>query len=191
MKTKWSKLLSIAVLTITTVGIWGTRPLPVPPAPAFTPITAEQIDKEVRTERVTREINRQAAIAEKVFEQHRCHLAHADLVARYAMKHHIPIRLLAAVILVESKGKENAVYGGTDIGLMQINSRVWKYSKVQLLDPEFNLKVGTRILGGYIHSYGFVEGLHHYNGMGNSSNDYATQVYKIAGMQMPAVNANG
>lgn len=180
------KILPIAAIALTTVSMLGIRSrTSAPSAPKFAPITAEQIVRNYKSEAKTKEIHRQAQIARELFRRHHYNLAHADLIAEYAIAHHIPVRLLAAVVFVESKGNARASCSD-DLGLMQINTRVWKhYSKRQLMDPEFNLSVGTHILGTYIHLYGFVEGLHHYNGMGNPTNDYASAVYQIAGMKMP------
>jgi soluble lytic murein transglycosylase-like protein len=184
------KILSIAAIALTTVSIlWGTQRLyvPAPTVPTMQAVTAEQLNKQFRSEAKTKEIHRQALIAHELFRKHHYNLTHADLIAKYAIEHHIPVRLLAAVVFVESKGNARAVYGGADFGLMQINIKTWKkYSVRQLMDPEFNLKVGSQILGTYIHLFGFVEGLHHYNGMNKADNSYAKSVYEIAGMQMPA-----
>ncbi len=180
--------LGIAAIALAVLSLWGAQRLTMPPpsAPAINAITAAQIDKGYRAEAMTKQIHREAQIARELFRRHHYHLNHADLIARYAIAHHIPTRLLAAVIFVESKGNATAVYRGVDVGLMQINTKVWHYTAKQLQDPEFNVQVGTKILGTYIHLYGFVEGLHHYNGMSKASNEYAATVYQIAGMDMPA-----
>ena len=49
---------------------------------------------------------------------------------------------------------------------MQVNARVWHENTESLKDPDYNIQVGTRVLGSYVHRYGLREGLHRYNGMG-------------------------
>lgn len=128
---------------------------------------------------------RAEAQAQKVFKSHHIELKHADLVAKYALKHHIPARLLAAVIFVESTGRSDVISRSGDVGLMQINARIWHRSKAELLNPERNLEIGSRILGAYIHQYGWREGIHAYNGFDKPTDAYVGRVYQAAGMQVP------
>jgi soluble lytic murein transglycosylase-like protein len=97
------------------------------------------------------------------------------LLGRAAYEQGISPRLLAAVVFVESSCNSKAVSGRDSIGLMQVNPRVWGHRQ-QLKDPEFNVRFGARILASYIHRFGIRGGLHHYNGLGNPTDDYAEKV---------------
>ena len=68
------------------------------------------------------------------------------------------------------------------VGLVQINPRVWRYSRRALQDPFTNLQIGTRILAAYIRAHGLKlkEGLHRYNGLGDPSEDYSERVLQAA-----------
>lgn len=161
------------------------------PAPAILPvkgITPEEITAQFKEEteiKITQELAKQA---ESVFRVHHAvlHPHHAELVAKYARKHHIPVRLLAALIYVESSGKTNAVSRCGAVGLMQINIRVWHYTKAEMMDPEKNIEVGTHILGTYVYQRGWKEGLHAYNGLRDPTDRYAESVYRAAGMKIPS-----
>ncbi|HTQ97236.1 MAG TPA: transglycosylase SLT domain-containing protein [Candidatus Acidoferrum sp.] len=180
-----SILLAIAFV-LTTTGILCNIPGPRPATPDFRAITAEQIKEGYKQEVKDRVFNRAAAQAQDVFRAHHVVLRHATLVAKYALAHHIPVRLLAAVVYAESTGNASAISAHGDVGLMQINMKVWKYSRTELLNPERNLQIGSHILGALIHQYGTVEGLHHYNGMGRQDNSYAAHVFQVAGYKVPA-----
>lgn len=180
-----SILLAIAFV-LTTTGILCTTPGPRPAAPDFRAITAEEIKEGFKQEVQDRTLNKAAAQAQAVFASHHAVLKHAKLVAKYALAHHIPVRLLAAVVYAESTGNDRAISIQGDVGLMQVNAKIWHYSRGELLNPERNMQVGSRILGALIHQYGTVEGLHHYNGMGRQDNSYATHVFQVAGYRMPA-----
>ena len=62
--------------------------------------------------------------------------------------------LIASIIVVESGARPNVVSRGGDYGLMQVRYKVHKdkvRSSSELLKPEINIRVGTRIFAQYFH----------------------------------------
>jgi len=154
--------------------------------PTVAPLTEQGIKDEVRKERQVKEqeerIERAARAAEVVYISNGCSPKFARLTGIIARENGINPRVLAAVVVIESSAHPDSVHQG-DVGLMQINTRVWKkYSQAELKNPERNLRVGARILKNCINRYGLVEGLHAYNGFGNPTDEYSTAVLTHAGM---------
>lgn len=138
----------------------------------------EQFEHE-RAERVREKAIQKAVLAARaVYRQNGCKDVYSDLTGRTAYEYRISARLLAAVVFVESSCRPTARSDRNSIGLMQINQRVWGHGE-RLTDPEFNIRLGTMILSSYVHRYGLVEGLHHYNGLGDPSNSYAERVLGV------------
>ena len=69
---------------------------------------------------------------------------HDSLIRMYADSIGWDWRLVAAVIRQESRFNSHVVSPGGAVGLMQIQSG--KYSQQTLLDPEQNIRIGTRYL---------------------------------------------
>lgn len=108
--------------------------------------------------------------------QHWC-----GLIEKYAGQYSLDPRLVAAVMLQESGGTPDAYSTSGAVGLMQVmprdglaasfqcNSRpcfASRPSMAELLDPEFNISYGTRMLAGLIEKYGSVrDGLKAYGPM--------------------------
>lgn len=123
-----------------------------------------------------------AIIARLVYRHNHINPALAELTGRVAVDTGISPRILAALVFVESSGRANALSPDRrSVGLTQVNTRVWHYTQAQLLKPEANLRIGASILAAYVHRYGLLEGLHHYNGLGNPTNEYALHVLAVAG----------
>lgn len=131
-----------------------------------------------------RRISQSVAGATAVYRRVGCPTTYADATGRVALEYGVPSRVLAAVVFVESSCNPRAVSSRESVGLAQVNYKVWKYKKAELRDPQRNLEIGARILAGYIHRYGLVEGLHAYNGFGNPSEEYATKVLAAAGVKV-------
>src|SRR5262249_1570597 len=114
--------------------------------------------------------------AAKVYSRLGCGTKYAAVTGRVATDYGLSPRLLAALVFVESTCRADAVSGRDSVGLTQVNPRVWKHSRAELKDPERNLRIGAGILASYIRNYGVVEGLHHYNGLGDPSDEYSNKV---------------
>jgi soluble lytic murein transglycosylase-like protein len=158
------------------------------PAPIHTKMISEQeIRDGVKHERAERaakiRMDQAVSLARITYRTNGCNDKFAQLTARVALDYGLNPRVLAAVVVAESSARPDAV-SGPDIGLMQINTKVWKhYTRAELRDPEQNMRIGARILKNCINQYGLVEGLHAYNGFGRQDDAYSTAVLAKAGMQ--------
>jgi len=118
-----------------------------------------------------------------------------ETISTHSQKNGIDANLVASVILVESAGKENAVSGSGAIGLMQIMPSDGKAASFQcangpcfsdrpstkkLLDPNFNVSFGTRMLSRLIKQKGgdLEEALKSYGPM-DQQGYYSSKVLKL------------
>lgn len=167
--------------------------VPAPPSIKVVAPTEAQIKEQFKHEQEARRIARRVAwetsAARAVYRANGCRLAERDglsvLTGRAAYEYGVSARVLAAVIFVESSCSPRAVSGRDSIGLMQVNPRIWGH-RDQLTDPTFNINLGAKILAGYIRHYGRVEGLHHYNGLGDPSDSYARKVFAAGAIEWPS-----
>jgi soluble lytic murein transglycosylase-like protein len=176
------------------IAAFGTmHSVPPPPSIKVVAPTEAQIKEQVIRERHDREIARRVeraiVTARAVYREVGCQRDERDglsvLTGRTAYEYGISARLLAAVVYVESSCNPRAVSGKDSIGLLQVNPKVWGH-RDQLTDPEFNIHLGAKILAGYIRHYGLVEGLHHYNGLGDPSDAYARRVLAVGKIEWPS-----
>jgi len=168
--------LGTAALVEQKANLPGIPPRTIP-ASALTPETMTSIYRE---ERRQAEYVAAARAARQVLTANGCSGRYAAITGRAAVDSGLSPRILAALVFVESSCNPFAVSAKGARGLMQINSRVWRYSKRALQDPYINTKIGTHILAGYIRAHGLREGLHRYNGLGDSSQDYSARVLQAA-----------
>jgi len=159
----------------------GEAPKPIH-AHAYSP---EDIRAEFAREQKQMEYDRMEHLARKLFRSYGCRGDLAPATARSAVDLSLNIRILTAVIFVESSCRTNAVSSRDAVGPTQVNWRVWRqYSREQLLDPETNVRAGSKILAGYVRRYGIREGLHAYNGFGDPTSAYADRVLLVAGYRI-------
>lgn len=107
-------------------------------------------------------------------------------VAEQASKHGVDPKIAAALIAVESGCDSFAISNRGAVGLTQVMPRIWNseydFTQVNLLNPRENVEVGMSILGQSIFSYGVIEGLHRYNGLGKGGDPvYVEKILKLAG----------
>ncbi|HCE17845.1 MAG TPA: hypothetical protein DEQ80_08300 [Anaerolinea thermolimosa] len=117
-----------------------------------------------------------------------------SLITRYAVEANLDPNLVAAVILQESGGNPEAYSRSGAVGLMQVMPRdgiaagfqcingpcfASRPGMAELLDPEFNIAYGTRMLAGLIQKRGSVrDGLFAYGPM-NVGYSYADKILAI------------
>lgn len=92
-----------------------------------------------------------------------------ELISHYARQRDLPPELVAALILQESGGNPTAYSSSGAVGLMQVMPRDGlaagflcasgpcfrdRPPKHKLLDPEFNIKYGTRMLARLVKTHG-------------------------------------
>jgi soluble lytic murein transglycosylase-like protein len=93
----------------------------------------------------------------------------AEAIVASGRKHNLNPRLIASVMIVESRGNQFAISGKDAIGIMQIHLPTWGRTAdregVNLLKIEDNIDFGARILKNYIQQFGLWEGVRRYNGV--------------------------
>ena len=96
----------------------------------------------------------------------------AEAIVRSGRKHDLNPRLIASVMIVESRGNQFAISGKDSIGIMQIHLPTWGRAAdregVNLLKIEDNIDFGARILKNYIRQFGLWDGVRRYNGVAAS-----------------------
>jgi soluble lytic murein transglycosylase-like protein len=114
----------------------------------------------------------------------------ADAIVASARKYNLDPRLIASVMIVESRGNPFAISGKDAIGIMQIHLPTWGSTAdregVNLLKIEDNIDFGARILKNYVREFGLWEGVKRYNGFiahnpisEQSADEYVAKVQRI------------
>lgn len=151
-------------------------PGPTPGPIVVHAISSAQIETSVRQEEKLAAYARATRIARRTLRVNGCSGRYSDYVGRAAVDNGIPPQILAAVVVVESSCRADAVSSEGAIGLVQVSPRTWHFSHRVLRDPYMNLQIGARILRRYVRAYGLRGGLHAYNGWGDPTDSYATRV---------------
>jgi hypothetical protein len=161
------------------------------PAPAPIKVQApspEQIKQQVIAEKRAVEYARVERAAVKMYRSLGCSTELSGATARAAVDMGVSVRLLSAVLFVESSCGRLLIGATGDVGPAQINWRVHReHTREELLrDKELNCHVGARILAANVRKFGVREGLRHYNGIGSPDHPtgygYADRVLSKAGM---------
>jgi soluble lytic murein transglycosylase-like protein len=107
----------------------------------------------------------------------------AQSIVTSARKHGLNPRLLASIVIVESRGNPFAISGQDAVGIMQIHLPTWGNTadreNINLLKIEDNIDFGARILKDYVQRFGVSEGIRRYNGFipGEPSWEKSSQEY--------------
>lgn len=190
MRQRTIDIIAVGLIVIFS-GVFGamTHKVPAPPAIRVQAPTPEmlkaQFDKEFAAKQLAKKLATYERQARVVFATNHCHggNGYAPLVAEAALRENISARLLAGLIFVESSCNPAASDHLGSHGLTQVNVKTWKqYTVKQLEKPEINIPAGARVLAQYVHKFGTSEGLHHYNGLGNPTTEYADKVMAAAGL---------
>lgn len=180
------KLLQLGMALVVSAGIlfgqWWFVPCPEYGQRSFSEADFRRWDAAERRQKIE---SRNSRLIKDTFERTECVSARrqtlSDQVAHHV--HNLPARLVAAVIVVESGCDPQKISATGDVGLMQVNSKIWHRSRKELLDPDRNLEIGTRILARDIRIGGSVrEGLKRYHGF-SGGDEYADKVLTIARME--------
>jgi soluble lytic murein transglycosylase-like protein len=79
------------------------------------------------------------------------------IIVRHAQDKMLDPKLVASVIVVESRGIPTAISGAKSVGLMQIHVPTWggviDFTERNPFDPEVNIDLGTTILADYLKRY--------------------------------------
>jgi Transglycosylase SLT domain len=92
----------------------------------------------------------------------------AKSIAASAKKYDLDPKLIASVVIVESRANPFAISEKDSVGIMQIHLPTWgdttDRESINLLKIEDNIDFGARILKDYIRQYGLWEGVKRYKG---------------------------
>jgi transglycosylase-like protein with SLT domain len=194
---KSSKLLILTVLL--TALLFA---VPVPNAFVFSenvreqPVQAASFEGPVPSQRnpVVRSI-------EGFLQQHEIDEANrnrvAEAIADSARKYNLEPRLIASIMIIESRANPFAISGADSVGIMQVHLPTWGHTAekegVNLFKIEDNIDFGSRILSDYVRQFGLWEGVKRYKGWmpenpesENSALEYVAKVQRIYGLQQSA-----
>ena len=107
----------------------------------------------------------------------------AESIVTSSKKYGLNSRLLASIMIVESRGNQFAISGQDAVGIMQIHLPTWGNTadreNINLLKIEDNVDFGARILKDYVRRFGVSGGVRRYNGFipGEPAWERSSQVY--------------
>jgi len=110
-------------------------------------------------------------------------------VVESGKKYNLDPKLIAAIVIVESRANPFAISAADSVGVMQIHLPTWGTTadreNLNLFKVEDNVRLGAWILGGYVSRYGLWEGVMRYKGWNDSPEsqghaaEYMEKVKKI------------
>jgi soluble lytic murein transglycosylase-like protein len=114
----------------------------------------------------------------------------AESIVTTAKKYNLNPKLIASILIIESRGNPFAISGKDAVGLMQIHLPTWGLTAdkegINLLKIEDNIDFGARILKDYTRQFGLWEGVKRYNGFfaddpasEQSAQEYVAKVQKV------------
>ena len=177
------KLLLTALVAVQSLITYSVilDPGPMPKTVPAHALTEADIKDQIVQEQKQKQYDAAEEVAARVMKRYGLDDEFAELAGRAAVDERIPARLVAAVMIAESSCNPTLISRTQDVGLMQVNRRIWKMPTAKLLNPALNVKFAThRILAPLVHTYGVREGLHRYNGLGGNGS-YSDRVMRIAG----------
>ena len=174
---KSSKLGGAAVIAVLILGF------PTPSASGYAVPVSERPAQAVEVDPVAAEVRKITAFLERhqVSEEKRSRLA--ESIVASSRKYGLNSRLLASIMIVESRGNPFAISGQEAVGIMQIHLPTWGETadreNINLLKIEDNVDFGARILKDYVRRFGMDEGIRRYNGYipGEPTWEQSSQVY--------------
>jgi hypothetical protein len=122
----------------------------------------------------------------------------AESIVSAGRKHNLEPRLIASIVIVESRANPFAISSKDSIGIMQIHLPTWGKTAdregVNLFKIEDNIDFGARILRDYVRKSGMWDGVKRYKGWfpdspesESSALEYVAKVQGIYGIQQAAV----
>ena len=153
---------------------------PAPPAAAQTAVP--QTEKEAQ---VTRMLSRHGVEKERLPRV-------VDAILASSTRHNVDPRLVASIVIVESRGNPFAVSSADSVGMMQIHLRTWGQiadsQNINLFKVEDNIDFGVRILRDYIAASDLWGGVARYRGWVDTpesqlaAEEYVRKVKRIYGI---------
>jgi len=129
---------------------------------------------------------------------HRSRIAAA--IVNSARKYDVDSRLVASIMIVESRANPFAISNLESIGIMQIHLPTWgetaEEQGINLFKIEDNVDFGVRILKDYVRRFGLWEGVKRYKGWNPDDEDssqaveeYLAKVQHIYGFEKSSLSA--
>lgn len=119
----------------------------------------------------------------------------AKAIVTSSLKYNVDPRLVASIMIVESRVNPFAISESDSIGIMQIHLPTWgplaDRQGINLFKLEDNADLGVRILSGYIASHGLWGGVARYKGQTDdpdskvAADEYVRKVQKVYGLNPP------
>jgi hypothetical protein len=133
-----------------------------------------------------------------VEEAHRGRIT--ESIVSSARKYDLEPKLIASIMILESRANPFAISSSDSIGIMQIHLPTWGPTAdregINLFRIEDNIDFGSRILKDYIRQFGLWEGVKRYKGWiaddpvsQQAVQDYVAKVQRISSLQQPAVSS--
>ena len=130
----------------------------------------------------------------KVGDEHRDRVA--DAIINSSRRYDIDPRLVASIMIVESRANPMAISNSGSIGIMQIHLATWGHTAdqegINLFKIEDNVDFGARILKDYVQRYGLWDGVKRYKGWSSDSpestqavEEYLQKVQRIYSNEKP------
>jgi hypothetical protein len=188
-------------LTILMVGL--LLAFPVPSASVFSKDRPEQPVQEPGIQATTSSVGPAVRWMDAFLKDHQVGEANrvrlAEAIVTSGRKYDLNPRLIASVMIVESRGNPFAISGKDAIGIMQIHLPTWGQTAdregINLLRIEDNIDFGARILKNYVRQFGLWEGVKRYNGFiadnptsEQSADEYVAKVQQVYEVQPPATS---
>jgi soluble lytic murein transglycosylase-like protein len=113
------------------------------------------------------------------------------LIVRHALNKKLDPKLVASIIIVESRGNPLAISGAKAVGIMQIHVPSWcdvvDFTEKNPFDPEVNIEIGTTILVDYLrHNKDLESALLAYEGSHDpTQSEYASKVMAVYRTRVP------
>jgi len=138
--------------------------------------------------------NSAVSAVEAFLERHQVNGSHtgrvAEAIVKSSRKYHIDSRLIASIMIVESRANPFAISGRESVGIMQIHLPTWGETAdqegINLLKVEDNIDFGVRILKQYVDRYGLWQGVKRYKGWNpdnpvstSNADEYVEKVQRI------------
>jgi soluble lytic murein transglycosylase-like protein len=124
----------------------------------------------------------------------------ASAIVKSSRKYDLDPKLVASIIIVESRANPFAISHLDSIGIMQIHLPTWGVTAeeegINLFKIEDNVDFGVRILKDYVRRFGLWEGVKRYNGLSaekpdstQGAEDYLAKVQNIYGTEKSALSS--
>jgi hypothetical protein len=109
----------------------------------------------------------------------------AAAIVHSGRKNDVDPRLIASIMIVESRANPFAISGADAVGIMQVHLPTWGHRAdkegINLFKIEDNVEFGVRILKDYVRRFGVWEGVKRYKGWNPDSPTSAQSVSEYVG----------